>query len=133
MPGRSRSTNWHCACRLFSHRVSLPCGKVRRMQRHEKKRDRQTKNNQNNRIREKPPCNASPLMTNAIRKYTHVSFKKHEPNTETSSNILSEFIGLSLKSIASHLFTRPIVLHSCRARRAHLYWNYQPAKQICAS
>ena len=73
----------------------------------------------------KTPFNASPFMTNAIRKYTHVSFKKHEPNTETSSNILSEFIGLSLKSIASHLFTRPIVLHSCRARRANLYWNYQ--------
>ena len=40
-------------------------------------------------------------MTNAIRKYTHVSRKKHEPNTETSSNILNGFIRLSLKSIAS--------------------------------
>ena len=59
-------------------------------------------------------------MTNAIRKYTHVSLKKHEPNTETSSNILSGFIRLSLKSIASHLFSRPIVSHSCRARREHL-------------
>jgi len=49
-------------------------------------------------------------MTNAIRKYTHVSLKKHEPNTETSSN--SGFIGFSLKSIASHLFTRPIVSHT---------------------
>ena len=88
-------------------------------------------------------------MTNAIRKYTHVSLKKHEPNTETSSNILSGFIRLSLKSIASHLFTRPIVSDSCRARGGALILELsakdripivdsdpgiliRQAKQICA-